>query len=119
MLNSQNRLRAKTDFDRVKREGKRWRGDLLSATVLQRGEGPSRYGFVVSKQVGKAAARNHLKRRLRAIIRRALPSLPPGYDVVLVARPAASAAAFHDLDTATRALLKAAGLLDAPYVGIN
>ena len=65
-----------------------------AAFVLQardRGEdGPVRVGFTVSKKVGNAVERNRVRRRLREVVRLALPTLMrPGHDYVLVGRRAA------------------------------
>jgi len=42
-----------------------------------------RIGLTVPKALGKAVARNRIKRRLREAVRRALPSLSAPVDVVL------------------------------------
>ena len=69
----------------------------------------SRYGFVVSKRVGKAVVRNRVKRQLREIIRQLI--LKPGTDIVLSARPQAAQAEYAALNTAVLDLLAQAGLL--------
>ncbi|MCI1984424.1 MAG: ribonuclease P protein component [Bifidobacteriaceae bacterium] len=58
----------------------------------------SRLGLAVSKAVGNAVTRNKVKRRFRVLARRYEAYLPAGSDVVLRARPRASAADFSDLD---------------------
>lgn len=53
-------------------------------------QGPARVGFTVSRKVGTAVERNRVRRRLRALVRRAGQGrLRAGYDYVLVARQAA------------------------------
>jgi ribonuclease P protein component len=48
-------------------------------------------GFTASKKVGNAVMRNRAKRRLRALAREVLAQeARPGWDYVLVARPAAT-----------------------------
>jgi ribonuclease P protein component len=66
----------------------------------------SRYGFVVSKTVGKAVVRNQVRRRLREGIRTLL--VQPGWDIVVIARRKAAAADFHTLRRATAGLLSRA-----------
>jgi len=68
----------------------------------------SRYGFSVTKKVGKAVQRNHLKRLLREIMRVQL--LRPGWDIVLIARSLAVDADYHQLERAVTRLLSWAQL---------
>ena len=64
-----------------------------------------RAGFVVSKAVGNAVARNAVKRRLRHLVRPRLADLPLG--AVVRALPDAAGRSFgdleHDLDAALAA----------------
>lgn len=59
--------------------------------------GPAMVGFVVSKAVGNAVARNLVKRRLRAAMARHVASLPDGSTTVVRALPAAAAARHENL----------------------
>lgn len=51
--------------------------------------GPAlRVGYTASKKVGNAVKRNRAKRRMRAAaLAVAVPNVPPGHDLVLIARP--------------------------------
>jgi ribonuclease P protein component len=70
----------------------------------------SRYGFSVSKRVGKAVTRNRVKRLLREILR--IMPLKSGFDIVFIARPAAATADFISLEGAVEGLLSRAHLLE-------
>jgi len=75
------------------------------------GSNLSRYGFSITKKVGKAVQRNRLKRLLREIMR--LQSLTPGWDIVFMARSAAVGADYHQLEGAITKLLARAQLLES------
>lgn len=60
-------------------------------------DGPARFGFIVSRQVGGAVVRNTVRRRLKALCAESLPTLESGTDVVIRALPSAASASFDDL----------------------
>jgi ribonuclease P protein component len=105
-----SRLRRRSDFSAAYQRGRAWSNELLAVRVLANGLPVSRFGFAVGKRVGKAVERNRVKRRLREIVR----SLDPagGWDVVIIARPAAATADFSALTGAVRSLFGRAGLVE-------
>jgi len=94
------RLRARSDFARVMRRGRRSRHALLQCVASRNVEANSRIGYSVSKQVGGAVVRNRVKRRLRMIVREF--DWAPGFDVVIVARPEARSATYGELRQAVQ-----------------
>ena len=110
MLPRHFRLRRREDFEAARQRGKRWHDKLLALNVLPSDLSHNRFGFVVSRRVGKATVRNLVKRRLRAAARVWLPHLATGYDIVIVARPAASDVSYQELETVLEKLLGLAGL---------
>ena len=70
----------------------------------------TRWGISVKARLGTAVLRNRVKRRLRAILRRAQETLPPGWDVVVEPRTSKVATAdFAALSRELEALLAALG----------
>ncbi len=76
--------------------------------VLPNGLGVSRLGVVVSKKVGGAVVRNRAKRRIRAATN--IRAVPPGWDVVVIARTSIQSAEYRDLERELRELLVRAGV---------
>ncbi|GEB50741.1 MULTISPECIES: ribonuclease P protein component [Streptomyces] len=129
MLPTENRLRRREDFATAVRRGRRAGRPLLVVHLRSRRDPhasggevpPTRAGFVVSKAVGNAVVRNHVKRRLRHLLRERLNQLPPGSLVVVRALPGAGEADHgelaRDLDAALRRLLGGSPRCAAPGEG--
>lgn len=107
------RLRAESDFARVRANGRAWRDRLMTMLILPNGGPSNRYGFVVSKRVGNAVTRNLVKRRLREILRQLdrAGRLATGFDCVLIVRPGLVQVPFAELGAAVQALFERARLL--------
>jgi len=95
----------------VYRRGKVWATSLVVMKAMPNGLSLSRYGFSVTKKVGKAVQRNRLKRLLKEIMR--LQSLKSGWDIVFIARSVAVNADYHQLERAVTKLLARAQLLES------
>ncbi|NZA24993.1 ribonuclease P protein component [Luteimonas sp. SJ-92] len=109
----QARVRARADFDRVFKQGRRTAAPLLALHWLDDGT-PPRLGLAVSRKVdATAVGRNRIKRALREQFRALRPQLRPGAYVV-VARPAAAKTASALLRTGFVAVLTRAGALPPP-----
>ncbi len=98
----------------VYNKGSSWISDLVVMKALPNGLTLSRYGFSVSRRVGKAVVRNRVKRLFREILYSA--PLEPGWDIIFIARPRAAGASFASLEKAVQGLLSQARLLAREYV---
>ncbi len=98
------------EYDRVYHQNTSWPSRLLVLRAAPNDLEISRYGFSISKRVGTAVVRNRVRRRLREIMR--LAPVKPGWDLVLIARPAAASARFDELEKSVAGLLSRAKLLD-------
>jgi ribonuclease P protein component len=111
-MNRKYRLTSSTDFKRVRRTGKSYAHPLAILLVSPNGLTISRIGVIAGRATGNAVRRNRAKRRLREALRRYLPRMVSGQDVVLIARPAFHEAEWSDVLNAMATLLGRAGLLE-------
>jgi ribonuclease P protein component len=113
-------LTKRAQYLTVYKSGKAWVDNLIVVKVLPNELEFSRYGFSVSKEVGKAVVRNRVRRLLKEIAR--LTNVKPGLDVVFIARPNAATADYHQLKKSMEKLLLRAQLVDKNetlHVGVN
>ncbi len=82
----EERLRAKGEFDRVFREGRRVWGSLLSVCHAPNGLEHARLGIALSRGWRGAVARNRAKRLVREAFRTRKHELPKGVDVAVIPR---------------------------------
>jgi ribonuclease P protein component len=122
MLPREHRLRSNQEFQRVYRVGRSWAHPLAALHVMPQAEG-QRFGISASKKVGKAVLRNLVRRRIREILRAALPELKPGFDAIVVVRTGAAEVDFAALSAALAELIRRARLVrepdaapDTPYI---
>ena len=112
-MKGEQHLTKSEQFALVYNEGSSWANSLLVMKARPNGLSFSRYGFSVSKQIGKAVKRNRVKRLLREILR--VTSLKPGWDIIFIARRLAAGADYADLEKAARSLLLRAQLMAEEY----
>ena len=102
-------LTKRPQYTLVYRRGSTYADNLIVMKVLPNKLSLSRYGFSVTKKVGKAVQRNRLKRLLRQMAR--LQLAKPGWDIVFIVRPEAVSAEYHQVEKTVTRLLAEARLL--------
>ena len=84
---------------------------LISARFRRTELDGVRFGFATSRALGGAVVRNRTRRRIREVLRVIAPSFQPGWDVLIIARPALVAADHRALVEALERLLRRGGVL--------
>ncbi|MFQ5856879.1 MAG: ribonuclease P protein component [Anaerolineae bacterium] len=105
------RLSDKEQFQRVRRDG-RSLSNRIAVLCAQRNDlEHNRYGFSVSRRIGKAVVRNRIRRFLREAVRLRHKTIDTGWDLVFIARGPIRQATFQTVDDAIGQLLQQASLL--------
>ena len=108
------RLRRASEFERVREEGRAYRGKTLMFGVLfGTGSAVFRAGFITSRRIGSAAVRNRLRRRLREIVRHHQHEILAGTWIVTIARTKAARATYRELEDEWLRLANRASILAA------
>jgi len=85
---------------------------LLTARFLRTDLDSTRFGLSTGRKLGGAVVRNRVRRRLREVLRVMVPSFQPGWDVLIIARPALVKADHDALVGALRRLLERGGVIE-------
>jgi len=84
---------------------------LLTARFRRTDLETTRFGLSTGRALGGAVVRNRVRRRLREALRAMAPSFQPGWDVLIIARPAIVEADQDTLVGALRRTLVKGGVL--------
>jgi ribonuclease P protein component len=84
---------------------------LLTARFRRTDLETTRFGLSTSRALGGAVVRNRVRRRLREALRVMAPTFQPGWDVLIIARPAIVDADHESLVGALRRTLDKGGVL--------
>ena len=98
-------LRRRADFEAIGRHGTARSTPLLVLRWLRTDRAETRVGLSTPRSLGGAVQRNRVRRRLRELVRARLERIGPGWDLLLIARPAAGKASYAELAAAIDALL--------------
>jgi ribonuclease P protein component len=104
------RLHRQEDFKRLRAAGRVWRHPFFVLSMTPNGLPHNRYGFVTSKRLGHAVARNRTRRLLREAVRHAHPFLTAGYDMAFIARDPIMGQPYRAVYEAVQRMLQRAGL---------
>ena len=104
-------LSSPQDFAALQERGTMRSHPLLAARFLRTDLETTRFGMATGRALGSAVVRNRIRRRLREAIRATAPSIQPGWDVLLIARPALVAADHVTLVTTLRRQVGRGGVL--------
>lgn len=105
------RLTSSADFKRVRRSGRSFAHPLVVLIALLNGLDTSRFGVAAGRSVGNAVRRNRAKRLIREALRPLVAAVPPGWDILLIAREPITRTGCQETQEAILALLKRARLL--------
>src|SRR6266436_2329937 len=108
MLQQENRLSKKSDFENVKQSGRFISSKDFTISFLNRKDKEEpRIGFIVSKKIStKAHERNRVKRILREIIRKNLGLVKDGVDCVIIVKPSILHASHVTLEKEIKDVIK-------------
>lgn len=110
MLKAVNRLKKRKEFAYLYNNGIAKHTSHLTMVYLTTKKRATKIGFSISKKVGKAHTRNLIKRRLRAIVREIVPSLPDEYNIVFIAKTGIENVSFSALKAEVNTLIHKSGI---------
>ncbi len=112
MLPLKNRLKKEKEIERVFRKGEGVKGKYFFLKKVENNLKETRFCISVPTDIsGKAVVRNKIKRRLREIIRKAIPEIEKGMDVVVVALKGVENLGFWEIREELMGLFKKAKIL--------
>jgi ribonuclease P protein component len=112
-------LRRKKDFSALYGKGKSAGGRYVVLFYRKNSLSYSRKAFLASKKVGNSVKRNRARRLMKESYRACQGMVPPGYDVLFIARGSITQEGVkcRDVEASMRSLLKRSGLPGAGAAG--
>ena len=107
------RITRRGDFQRVRREGRSYRGRHMILGVLADSEIRSlKVGYITTRRLGNAVLRSGIRRRLRGVVQRHGLRLKSGHWLVMIPHTLSGEVGSADLERDWLKLVRRAGLLD-------
>jgi ribonuclease P protein component len=100
------------DFAAIQGAGATRSHPLFTVRSLQTDLETTRFGLSTGRRLGGAVVRNRVRRRLREVLRVMAPSFQPGWDVLIIARPAIVGVDQDGLAEALQRTLSRCGVLE-------
>jgi ribonuclease P protein component len=106
-----NGLKKNSEFQRVYGRRKSYANSYLIMYIAPNHSEVSKIGISASKKIGNSIVRHHVSRLIREAYRLNKEQLAGGFDIVIVARPAAAEVRFHEIEESYLKLLERHHLL--------
>lgn len=99
------------DFTAIQGAGTTRSHPFFTARFLRTDLTTTRFGLSTGRRLGGAVVRNRVRRRLREVLRAMGPTIQPGWDVLIITRPAIVGADHDALVEAVRRTLVRGGVI--------
>ena len=108
MLQREFRLRKKSAFQAIFREGKNHSVRYVAIYILK---GTKRFGFIASKKVGNSVQRNRARRLMREVIRLHLSEIKDNVQIIFIARASIKGVSYYEVEKSIMIMLRKANAL--------
>ena len=103
-------IRKKEDFKKIYTRGKSFANKKLVIYYMKNNTEDLKIGISISRKVGKAVVRNHLRRLIKENIR-LMKDLKSGYNVIFLARIGSDDLDYYSMRNSIRHILKKTDML--------
>lgn len=111
-LDKSCRIRQNREYRRIYARGKRFSNRAGLLYVTSAGKEPVRMGFVVTKRIGHAFARNRAKRLMKEVYRLHRHELKAGHEIILLASRFLTEVPYKEAEKALLSLWRKADLME-------